>query len=162
MKWTLLKRTLRNRALIKRNFTSSGQLLVIVLPLMVLPLVLVAYAAAGGVPTDPDIAAILSNVDSNRIQNTALTLQNFRTRQSCSDQPEPGHGVTAARDFILAQYHSIPGLQVRLDPFVHTGCPSAPTFNVIAWLPGKHRNRLVIIGGHYDSRTTLVTDSSSS
>jgi hypothetical protein len=161
MKWTLLKRTLRNSDLIKRNFTSSVPLLVIALPLVVLPLVLVAYAAAGGVATDPDIAAILSNVDSNRIQNTALTLQNFRTRQSCSDQPEPGHGVTAARDFILAQYHSIPGLQVRLDPFVHTGCPSAPTFNVIAWLPGKHRNRLVIIGGHYDSRTTLVTDSTS-
>jgi hypothetical protein len=161
MKWTLLKRTLRNSALIKRNFTSSGPLLVIALPLVVLPLVLVAYAAAGGVATDPDIAAMLSNVDSNRIQNTALTLQNFRTRQSCSDQPEPGHGVTAARDFILAQYHSIPGLQVRLDPFVHTGCPSAPTFNVIAWLPGKHRNRLVIIGGHYDSLTTLVTDPTS-
>jgi len=32
---------------------------------------------------------------------------------------------------------------------------------VIAWLPGKHRNRLVIIGGHYDSRTSLVTDSTS-
>jgi Peptidase family M28 len=161
MKLTLLKRTLINRALLKRNFTNSGPLRVIALPFVVLPLVLVAYAAAGGVPTDPDIAAILSNVDSNRIQNTALTLQNFRTRQSCSDQPEPGHGVTAARDFILAQYKSIPGLQVRLDPFVHAGCPSAPTFNVIAWLPGKHRNRLVIIGGHYDSRTTLVTDSAS-
>src|SRR5882762_4222518 len=161
MKWNLLKRTLINRALIKRNFANSSQLWANVLPLVVLPLTLVAYAAAGGVPTDPDIAAILSNVDSSRIQNTALTLQNFRTRQSCSDQPEPGHGVTAARDFILAQYESIPGLQVRLDPFVHTGCPTAPTFNVIAWLPGKHRNRLVIIGGHYDSRTSLVTDSTS-
>jgi hypothetical protein len=57
MKWTLLQRTLMNRAmnraLIKRNFTNSGQLWVIVLPLVVLPLVLVAYAAAGGVPTDP-------------------------------------------------------------------------------------------------------------
>jgi acetylornithine deacetylase/succinyl-diaminopimelate desuccinylase-like protein len=113
------------------------------------------------VPTDPEIGAILSNVDSNPILNTALTLQNFRTRQSCSDQPEPGHGVTAARDFILAQYGSIPGLQVRLDPFVHANCPSSPTFNVIAWLPGKHRNRLVIIGGHYDSRTAVVTDSTS-
>jgi len=109
MKWNLPETNLINRALIKRNFANSSQLWanvlpLVVLPLVVLPLTLVAYAAAGGVPTDPDIAAILSNVDSNRIQNTALTLQNFRTRQSCSDQPEPGHGVTAARDFILAQY----------------------------------------------------------
>jgi Zn-dependent M28 family amino/carboxypeptidase len=32
---------------------------------------------------------------------------------------------------------------------------------VIAWLPGRHSNRLVIIGGHYDSRTTMVSDSTS-
>jgi hypothetical protein len=32
---------------------------------------------------------------------------------------------------------------------------------VIAWLPGKHPSRLVIIGGHYDSRTTQVLDNTS-
>jgi Peptidase family M28 len=125
------------------------------------PLGLVGFAPRRGVTSDPEISGILGNVDSSRILNTALTLQNFRTRQSCSDQPEPGHGVTAARDFILNQHTSIPGLQVRLDPFVHPTCPNSPTFNVIAWLPGKHPNRLVIIGGHYDSRTTIVTDSTS-
>src|SRR6266436_2811925 len=109
-----MKRPLGQQRLVNRTLINSGRLL-----LFVLPLVLVGLAAAGGVPTDPDIAAILSNVDSNRILNTAQTLQNFRTRQSCSDQPEPGHGVTAARDFILAQYKSIAGLQVRLDPFIH-------------------------------------------
>jgi hypothetical protein len=72
-----------------------------------------------------------------------------------------GQGVTAARDFLFSQYSAIPGLQVRLDPFVHAKCPNSPTFNVIAWLPGKSPNRLVIIGGHYDSRTTNVLDSSS-
>src|SRR5262249_45999874 len=39
--------------------------------------------------------------------------------------------------------------------------PTSPTYNVIAWLPGRHRNRLVIIGGHYDSRTTNVFDTTS-
>jgi Zn-dependent M28 family amino/carboxypeptidase len=140
----------------KRTLIHSGLTLVVVLPLM-----LVGFAAAGGVPTDPEISAILSNVDSSRILNTATTLQSFRTRQSCSDQPEPGHGVTAARDFLFNQYSSIPGLQVRLDPFVHRNCPNSPTFNVIAWLPGRHPNRLVIIGGHYDSRTTNVLDNTS-
>src|SRR5215468_5913710 len=113
---------------------------------------------AQSLTTDPDISAIVSSVDSSRILNTVQTMQNFRTRQSCSDQPEPGHGVTAARDYLFNQFSSIPGLQVRLDPFVHAGCPNAPTFNVIAWLPGDEPEQLVIVGGHYDSRTTSVND----
>jgi hypothetical protein len=140
----------------KRTLINGGLMLAVALPLM-----LVGFAAASDVTTDPEISALLSNVDSNRILNTVTTLQNFRTRQSCSDQPEPGHGVTAARDFIFNQYSSIQGLQVTLDQFTHPNCPNSPTFNVIAWLPGKHPNRLVIIGGHYDSRTTVVTDNTS-
>jgi hypothetical protein len=129
--------------------------------LMAIVLVLLGLGPSSGVTTDPKISAIISNVDSNRILNTATTLQNFGTRQSCSDQPQPGRGVTAARDFLYNQYQAIPGLQVRLDPFNHPKCPNTPTYNVIAWLPGKNPNRLVIIGGHYDSRTTNVFDNTS-
>jgi len=136
----------------KRTLIISALVLVVAFP------VVLASPPSGPVTTDPEISAILSNVDANRIFNTAQALQNFRTRQSCSDQPEPGHGVTAARDFLYNHYKAIPGLRVRLDPFVHASCPTAPTFNVIAWLPGRHPNRLVIIGGHYDSRTTNVLD----
>jgi hypothetical protein len=139
----------------KRTLIVSALVLVIAFPLVL------ASPPSSPVTTDPEISAIVGIIDANRIFNTAQTLQNFRTRQSCSDQPEPGHGVTAARDFLFNQYKSIPGLQVRLDPFVHGSCPTAPTFNVIAWLPGRHRNRLVIIGGHYDSRTTNVLDNTS-
>src|SRR5438270_697763 len=137
----------------KRTLISGALVLAVVLALALLG------SAQGGL--DRNISALVSSVDSSRIQNTAQTLQNFRTRQACSDQPEPGHGVTAARDFLFNQYSSIPGLQVRLDPFVHPSCPNAPTFNVIAWLPGKHPNQLVIIGGHYDSRTINVFDATS-
>jgi hypothetical protein len=126
-----------------------------------LPLVLVGFAPNSGVTTDPEISAILTNINPNNIFNTAQTLQNFRTRQSCSDVAGPNQGVTPARDYLFAQYSAIPGLQVRLDPFVHASCPNAPTFNVIAWLPGRHLNNLVIIGGHYDSRTTNVFDNTS-
>src|ERR1700726_1261052 len=111
--------------------------------------------------TDVEISELIRHVSSSNILNTATTMQNFRTRQACSDTPEPGHGVTPARDFLFQQYSAIPGLQVRLDPFIHSNCPNSPTFNVIAWLPGKDPDRLVIIGGHYDSRTTVVTDSTS-
>ena len=130
--------------------------------LMVLALVPLDAAFGSDVTTDPEISTIISQVDSNRILNTATALQNFATRQSCSTQlAGSGQGVTAARDFLFNQYSTIPGLQVRLDPFVHPRCPNSPTFNVIAWLPGKTPNRLVIIGGHYDSRTTNVLDNTS-
>jgi hypothetical protein len=140
----------------KRTQLNIGLLLMVALAL-----VLLGFAPSPGVTTDPEISDIISQADSNRILNTATTLQNFGTRQSCSDQPQPGRGVTAARDFLLSQYSAIPRLQVRLDPFVHSSCPTTPTYNVIAWLPGKTPNRLVIIGGHYDSRTTNVFDSTS-
>ena len=139
----------------KRTLISGALVLAGALALAVLG------SAQGGLTTDRTISALVSTVDSSRILNTAQSLQNFRTRQSCSDQPEPGHGVTAARDFIFNQYSSIPGLQVRLDSFVHPKCPNSPTFNVIAWLPGKHPNQLVIIGGHYDSRTSNINDAAS-
>jgi hypothetical protein len=140
----------------KRTLINGSLLLVIALAAL-----LVGFAPGTSITTDPEINAIISSINSNNIFNTAQTLQNFGTRQSCSDQPQPGRGVSPARDFLFAQYSAIPGLQVRLDPFTHPNCPSTPTYNVIAWLPGNHQNRLVIIGGHYDSRTTHVLDSTS-
>jgi hypothetical protein len=140
----------------KRTLIHSGLLL-----LIALPLVLVGSAPNNAVTTDPEISTIISGINPNNIFNTAQALQNFRTRQSCSDVAGPNQGVTPARDYLFAQYSAIPGLQVRLDPFAHANCPTAPTFNVIAWLPGRHRNRLVIVGGHYDARTTNVLDNTS-
>jgi hypothetical protein len=127
--------------------------------LVILSLVLPGLAQS--IQTDPEITAIVSNVNSTNIFNTATRMQNFRTRQSCSGEPAKGQGVTAARDYLFKQYKAIPGLQVRLDQFTHPNCPSSLTYNVIAWLPGKHPNNLVIVGGHYDSRTTNVYDTTS-
>ena len=90
---------------------------------LALAVALVGFAPSTGVTTDPDISAIIGNINSNNVLNTAQTLQSFRTRQSCSDQPQAGQGVTSARDFLFSQYSAIPGLQVRLDPFVHRFVP---------------------------------------
>src|SRR5215469_7373974 len=139
-----------------RTLINSSLLLVVALAAL-----FVGFAPSTGITTDPEISATISNINPNNIFNTAQTLQNFRTRQSCSDQPAPGQGVTPARDYLFNQYSAIPGLQVRLDQFTHPNCPNSPTYNVIAWLPGNTPNRLVIIGGHYDSRTTQVLDSTS-
>jgi len=128
---------------------------------VVLSLALPGLAQTGDIKTDPEISAIVSSVNSTNILNTATKMQHFRTRQSCSGEPEKGHGVTAAREYLFKQYKAIPGLHVRLDQFTHPNCPSSPTYNVIAWLPGKNPHNLVIIGGHYDSRTTNVLDNAS-
>jgi len=140
----------------KRRLTNCTLLL-----LVLLSLALLGLAQSGDIKTDPEIRGIVSNVNSSNISNAAKTMQKFRTRQACSGEPEKGHGVTAARDFLVKQYSAISGLQVRRDQFTHPNCTNSPTYNVISWLPGKHPNRLVIIGGHYDSRTTNVFDNTS-
>lgn len=112
---------------------------------------------------DHEIAKAIAEVDSQRIQESIQRLEDFGTRQACSGPVAPaGQGVTAARDWIFQQFSRIEGLQVRLDPFNHPRCPTAATFNVVAWLPGKRNpERLVVIGGHYDSRTVSVNDATS-
>jgi hypothetical protein len=131
------------------------------LPLLALVLLGAATSTDIKKKTDPEISAIVGNINSDNIGSTAETMQKFRTRQSCSGEPEKGHGVDAARDYLFKQYSAISGLQVKLDQYTHPNCTTLPTYNVIAWLPGQHPNRLVIIGGHYDSRTTNVFDTTS-
>src|SRR6267143_1136907 len=111
---------------------------------------------------DGEVAELVDKVEADRIQETIEKLEAFGTRHSCSGSPAPGRGVTAARDYIFKRFSHIKGLEVRLDPFRQASCPTAPTFNVVAWLPGTvHPERLVIIGGHYDSRTIDVNDAAS-
>ena len=145
----------------KRPLTNSILLFFVILSLVLMGLARSSDSRSSDRKTDPEISAIVSNVNSGNILTTATKMQNFRTRQSCSGEPEKGHGVTAAREFLFKHYSAIPGLQVRRDQFTHPNCPTSPTYNVIAWLPGKHPNHLVIIGGHYDSRTTNVFDATS-
>jgi Peptidase family M28 len=116
-------------------------------------------SAPAGAATDPEIQEMIARVDADHIGGTIQRLQNFRTRHACSGQPRPARGVNAARDWIARRFNAVHGLEVRLDRFTHSRCPDVPTFNVVAWLPGTgHPNRLIVIGGHYDSRTIGVND----
>src|SRR5436190_8100465 len=111
---------------------------------------------------DPVILHMLDRVDANRISADIQTLVSFGTRNTCSDNSGASPGIGAARDWIQNRYLSIPGLQVTLAPWTFRGCGDATTrtlHNVIAWIPGSgHPNRLIVIGGHYDSRTTNGLD----
>jgi hypothetical protein len=117
---------------------------------------------------DGQINELLERIDPARIQNTIEQLATFGTRNSCSTNlaPAPGtnngtQGILASQDFIFAQFASIKGLRVAFAPFFHGNCPTSLTRNIVAWLPGKkHPERLVVIGGHLDSRTFNVLDTS--
>jgi acetylornithine deacetylase/succinyl-diaminopimelate desuccinylase-like protein len=119
------------------------------------------------VPTsslDPDIVAILGTVDATAIGNDIKTLAGFGTRNSCSDNSGAGgKGIGAARDWIKSQLMSIAGMHVALDSFaIACGAGNVTIQNVVGWLPGAgHPNRVILIGGHYDSRTIGVTDGTS-
>jgi hypothetical protein len=109
---------------------------------------------------DPDILSMVAQVDANRVATNIQTLVGFGTRNTCSDTSGASPGIGAARNWIQSQFAALPGLQVRLDPWTDTSCGGTRTLhNVIAWIPGSaHPNRLIVIGGHYDSRNTNVKD----
>ena len=109
---------------------------------------------------DPEILALLSQVDAARIASDVQSLVGFETRNTCSDNSGTAPGIGAARDWIQSQLAALPGVEVRLDPWTYTGCGSSRTLhNVIAWIPGTgNPNRLIVIGGHYDSRNTVTND----
>lgn len=114
-----------------------------------------------GLPLDADIVAMVAAVDSDRVAADIQTLVGFETRNTCSDNSGATPGIGAARDWIQSQFAALPGVEVRLDPWTYTGCggDSRTLHNVIAWIPGTgHPNRLIVIGGHYDSRNTNVSD----
>ena len=107
---------------------------------------------------DSDIVNILDQVDADRVSADIQTLVSFGTRNTCSDTSGASPGIGAARDWIRDRYLSIPGVQVTLVPWTYGSCGDGTTrtlHDVIAWIPGTgHPNRLIVIGGHYDSRTT--------
>jgi hypothetical protein len=110
---------------------------------------------------DPEIPTLLALGNLDRIAADVLTLVGFETRNTCSDNSGATPGIGAARDWIQGQLAALPGLEVRLDPWSYTGCngTSRTLHNVVAWIPGTgNPNRLIVLGGHYDSRTTGTTD----
>jgi peptidase M28-like protein len=117
----------------------------------------------GAPPLDPDIKTMLTGVSTSNISSSIAKLSSFPTRNTCSDDAAGSAGIGGARDWIQAQLSAIPGLTVVLDPFTYAGCAagSVTRENVVAWKPGAHTGRLIVMGGHYDSRTLDVVDGTS-
>ncbi len=120
---------------------------------------------AGSAPPglDGDITGILGQISATNLAGTIGKLSAFTTRNTCSDDSAGSMGIGGARDWIKSQLGALPGLTVQLDPFTYAGCGGGTVTreNVIAWKPGTHPGRLLVLGGHYDSRTLNVTDGTS-
>jgi hypothetical protein len=111
-------------------------------------------------PADPEITALVKEIDAAQIADSIESLASFTTRNTCSSD-DPGQGtIGAAREHIAAQLAAIPGVSLALHPFPVPGCTLSNLVrqNVIAWIPGSQPDRLVILAGHYDSRTLLAHD----
>jgi hypothetical protein len=115
---------------------------------------------------DPELRAILREIDPARVRATVLRLVSFRTRHTLSSQTDPNHGIGAARDWLFAElsrYAARSGgrMTVQLQSFVQQPASRIPAptriTNVVATLRGSATpNRVYVVSGHYDSRVTDV------
>jgi hypothetical protein len=106
---------------------------------------------------------MIATISADRISQSIQTLVAFGTRSSCSTPTTGATGIVPARDWIKAQLDSIGGWSTSLYTFAQTGCAqSLMRDDVVAVLPGAtHPERIVLVGGHYDSRTLSVSDGTS-
>lgn len=103
---------------------------------------------------DPEIEDMVLAVTLSRMTADLSTLVGFRTRNSCSTSSSLTEGIGAARAHVRAQFHAIP-LSTADDVFTSTFCgPSKTHRNVYAWIPGTEPSRIIVVGGHLDSRST--------
>jgi len=107
---------------------------------------------------DPDIQAMVASVDSSRMSANLSKLVGFVTRNSCSSTSSSTQGIGAARTFVRNELIAAGYSAAAFDSFTSSLCGFSRTHrNVYAWILGADPTRLVVVGGHMDSRSTNVT-----
>jgi len=122
-------------------------------------------------PADPQLRAMLREIDPHRIEAIIRRLVAFGTRHTLSTQDDPVRGIGAARDWIQAEFQryaesSAGRMTVSLDSFIQPVSNRIPVptriTNVVATLRGSLTpERVYVVTGHYDSRVTDVLDATS-
>jgi hypothetical protein len=122
-------------------------------------------------PVDPAIAAAIAQISPGNVQQDIARLVSFGNRSTLSSMDTglpPGTGVTAAADWIFAEFTRISHdcgdcLEVHRDDFIEPGKPSTRILkdtriqNIYAVLKGTdpaQAARRVLVTGHYDSRNS--------
>ena len=118
-------------------------------------------ASTLGLERDSRITAAMADVSPARLRAMDSMLVSFGTRHSMSDTVSATRGVGAARRWIYAQLQQFSRdcggcLRVEYDTGTavitrHIERPSWHLVNVVAWFPGRDTNRVIVMGGHFDS-----------
>lgn len=99
---------------------------------------------------NPVIAGYISEVNKDTVANNIIHMENYGTRNCYEPQS------VLAQDWIKARFESY-GLTATLQDFYMSGGESSD--NVIAVQEGSVNNqKYVVVGGHYDSMSSPVTD----
>ncbi|WP_203308350.1 MULTISPECIES: M20/M25/M40 family metallo-hydrolase [Sphingomonas] len=133
-----------------------------------IPALLLAASAASlaAPPPNPAAAAKVAAPSAQRLKASVAALVGFGTRHTLSSTTDPKRGIGAARDWAARQFEaigrecggciSVERIDRRFDG------PRAPqgvvVQDVLGIQRGRDPNRVVIVGGHIDSRVTDVMD----
>lgn len=99
----------------------------------------------------------VEQVSEANIASTIKNLQSFKTRNLLSEPKGRNFGIAAARDWLLAEFRRIPGLEVfddgyRLPKQGQRIVRDTELHNVVAVKKGKARKeRIIIVNAHYDT-----------
>src|SRR6266700_1651744 len=117
---------------------------------------------------DPNLRALLAQIDPSRIRANIQRLSDFGTRHTASSQTDPNRGIGAATAWVTQQMQSYAAasggrMTVQQQTFVQPVSNRIPVpttiTNVIATLPGTASpERFYVVTGHLDSRCTDVLD----
>ena len=124
-------------------------------------------------PKNPAVETIVKDISAQHIKATVEKLASFGTRHTLSDTVSPTRGIGAARRWIKSEFdrsaqQSGGRMEVQFHETVVPPSPRVPyptnVVNVVALLypdPTHHRmpDRVLVIGGHYDSRASNPLDS---
>ena len=136
-----------------------------------------AQQAIATAPVDPAIAKAIAPIDPEKVYADIAKLVSFKNRSTISSMEKdlpPGTGVTAAADWIFAEYSKISDacggcLEVKRDDFIEPANPGPASRilhdtrlqNIYAVLKGTdpaQAARRVLVTGHYDSRNSDALD----
>ncbi len=146
------------------------------------PLLLMFLASAGACSRDSGeraerkserISEIMNEISADSIEANIRTLVNFHTRHSASEAASDSTGVSAARRWIRQKLRAYSRrnegrMRVDMERFRQKRGgelrETAEIVNVMGVLPGtqlESRDRLYLVGGHYDSRVSSLHDDTS-
>lgn len=123
-----------------------------------------AFPQAPETRLHPTVKEIVASISEQQIAATLKKLEGFGTRYVLSSQDDPIHGIGAAKRWIhdeLQNYSS--RLEVSYQDFtIKKGARQGQIIrdvelsNVVAVLPGTiHKDRYVLVSGHYDSVVSM-------